>query len=162
SNKGDATSATALNTLAVAASGSPSFKFGSLLDVSGGYNNAAAISTNLLDLVGATAELANNDSFFEVDALGITVPGVTSINTNDTVTLSATTNAVKLYVGQVTPDSAFTNTSAPASVNPATLATGTVLGIPINITASNNMTFAGANGQSVTLGPGAYTRYGWV
>jgi tight adherence protein G len=83
-------------------------------------------------------------------------------NTNDTVTLSATTNAVKLYVGQVTPDSAFTNTSAPATVSPATLATGTVLGVPINVTASNNMTFAGVNGSPITLGPGGYTRSGSV
>ncbi|TMK53465.1 MAG: hypothetical protein E6G59_05675 [Actinobacteria bacterium] len=237
SNKGDATSATALNTLAAAASASPSFKFGDLLDASGGYNSAAAMNTNLLDLVGATAELANNDAFFEVDNLGISVPGVASINmkatviespkqayggvgtstprtaqlrtefdmtltnplrlclvltcvnvpltlkmysegaggtatingiscvstnSNDTVTLGVNTSAVTMYVGQVTPDSAFTNTSAPATVSPATLATGTVLGIPINITASNNMSIAGLNGQSITLGPGAYTRSGSV
>jgi len=237
SNKGDATSATALNTLAAAATASPSFKFGDLLDASGGYNSAAAMNTNLLDLVGATAELANNDAFIEVDNLGITVPGVVSINmkatviespkqayggvgtstprtaqlrtefdmtltnplrlclvltcvnvpltlkmysegaggtatingiscvstnSNDTVTLGVNTSAVTMYVGQVTPDSAFTNTSAPATVSPATLATGTVLGVPINITASNNMSIAGLNGQSITLGPGAYTRSGSV
>ena len=236
SAKGDTTSATTLNTLAAAASASPAFKFGDLMSVTGGYDSAAALNANLLDLVGAAAELANNDSFFEVDNLGVTVPGVASVNmkatvieppvkaygpvgtstpktaqlrtefdmalatplklcllvtcvnvpltlkmyaegasgqatitgiscattnTNDTVTVSAATSAVTLYVGQVTPNSAFTNTSGPASVSPATLANTTVLGIPVNITASNSMNISAAS-QSVTLGPGAYTRSGSV
>jgi uncharacterized membrane protein len=236
SNKGDSTSATALNALATAASGSPSFKFGDMMSVTGGYTSAAAMNANLLDLVTSAAELANNDNFLEVDNLGVSVPGVSSINmkatviqkpvkawgpagtstpetsqlrtefdiqlatplklclalvctnvpltlkmyaegasghatissiacattnTNDTVTVAANTSAVTLYVGQVTPDSAFTNTSGPATVSPATLASTTVLGIPVTITASNNMAISAAS-QSITLGPGAYTRSGSI
>ncbi|MGZ4205913.1 MAG: hypothetical protein ACXVQW_11540, partial [Actinomycetota bacterium] len=62
-----------------------------------------------------------------------------------------------LYVGQVSPDSAFTNTSVDPTADPATLADVTVLGVHVKITASGSIVFPGTD-QSVTMGPGAYTR----
>ncbi|MGZ4145864.1 MAG: hypothetical protein ACXVPP_11985 [Actinomycetota bacterium] len=78
-------------------------------------------------------------------------------NTNSTVTVHATTSPVGLYVGQVSPDSAFTNTSVDPTADPATLADVTVLGTHVTITASGSIVFPGTD-QSVTMGPGAYTR----
>lgn len=80
SNKGDATSATALNTLATAADSAMSFKFGDFIDTSSGYGSIASADANVLELIGASAQVANKQHFIEVDNLGLTIPGVSNVN----------------------------------------------------------------------------------
>jgi uncharacterized membrane protein len=80
SNQGDATSAAALNTLAAAADSTLSFKFGDFLDLSSGYGSVASGSANVLELIGASAQVANQTHFIEVDNLGLSIPGVSNIN----------------------------------------------------------------------------------
>jgi uncharacterized membrane protein len=79
-NQGDATSATALNTLAASADSTLKFKFGDFLDTSSGYGSVASMDANVLEMVGAAAEVANTAHFVEVDNLGLTVPGVSNLN----------------------------------------------------------------------------------
>lgn len=234
--KGDVASASALNTLALSANSTPTFKFGDFLDLSSGYGSVAAVNTNLLDLIGATGEVANPSNFIEVDNLGIAVPGVSTVNmklsvieapkhaygpvgtsvhtaqvraefdlnliqtvklclvlacvnvpltlklyvesaagdgtltnifcgnpnTSSTATVHVTTSAVTIYVGEVTPNSAFTNTQSPPTVKPNTLADTSVsvagLGlVHVTIGASGSLPVSGFDG-SVTMGPGNYTR----
>src|SRR5207249_1985051 len=79
-------------------------------------------------------------------------------STASTETIHATTSAVSLYVGQVSPNSAFTNVAVTPTVAPATLADVSILGgIHVVITAANSISLVGSN-SNVTMGPGAYTR----
>jgi len=228
-NQGDSTSATALNTLAAAADSTMSFKFGDFIDTSSGYDSIASGNANLLELIGASAQIANKQHFIEVDNLGLTIPGVSSINmkmsvisaptwkygaamgdtisnsqvrmefdmaagsvlvgltsvpitlklyvesaggsgtlsdiqcaanaANGSVSLNASTNLVKLYVGEVS-NSAITN----AAVDPSqsnTVSADTMANVAglVKITGTGSMTLANANSGSVLLS-GPFTRYG--
>lgn len=229
SNQGNATSATALNSLAAAADATMSFKFGDFINTSSGYGSISSANANLLELIGASAQVANEQHFIEVDNLGLTIPGVSSVNmkmsvisaptwkygaaigdtisnsqvrmefdmaagsvlvgltsvpitlklyvesaggsgtltdiqcaanaANGSVNINASTNLVKLYVGEVS-NSAMTN----AAVDPSqsnTVSADTMANIAglVNISGSGSMTLANANSGNVLLS-GAFTRYG--
>jgi uncharacterized membrane protein len=88
----------------------------------------------------------------------ITAISCGATSTANTETIHATTSAVSLYVGQVSPNSAFTNVSVTPTVSPATLADVSILGgIHVVITAANSINLVGAN-TNVTMGPGTYPR----
>jgi uncharacterized membrane protein len=81
---------------------------------------------------------------------------------NSSVTVHATTSAVKVYVGQVT-DGALTNTSVSPTVSAGTMAQVSVLGIPVTIAAggpNNYVSLVNATKDSVLTG--AFTRYDTV
>jgi uncharacterized membrane protein len=82
-NKGDATSvaaATALTSLAATTDSTLKLKLGDFIGASTGYADAAAANVNVLELITASAEVANVAHFVEVDNLGLSVPGVSNIN----------------------------------------------------------------------------------
>jgi len=230
-NQGDATSASALNTLAASADSNLSFKFGDFIDTNSGYGSISSANANVLELVGASAQVANATHFIEVDNLGLSIPGVSTLNmkmsvieapqwkygasigdtisnaqiraefdlsvgsvlvgltsvpltlklyvesvggsgtlsdiacaanaANGSVTLNASTNLVKLYVGEVS-NSAITN----ASVDPSqsnTVSADTMANVAglVNITGSGSMTLAPANTGNVVLS-GPFTRSGTI
>lgn len=228
-NQGDATSATALNALAASADSNMSLKFGDFIDTSSGYSSIASANANLLELVGASAQVANEQHFIEVDNLGLSIPGVSSINmkmsvisgptwkygasindtisnsqvrmefdvaagsvlvgltsvpitlklyvegaggsgtlsdiqcaanaANGSVTLAAATNAVKLYVGEVS-NSAMTNAAVdPSQSNTVSVDTMANVAGLVKITGTGSMTLANANSGNVVLS-GPFTRSG--
>jgi uncharacterized membrane protein len=242
SSKGDAVSATALNSLAATADATLKFRFGDFLDVSNEtYPATAALNVNLLDLIGsaaeATAQVSNSNHFLELD-LPITVAGasvhvkaslieapvhaygparqdsngnwVTNVHTaqvrmkltltltnvnlglvttslaipvyvesaagngsltnitcasnlnNSSVTVHATTSAVKVYVGQVT-DGALTNTSVSPTITSGTMAQVSILGIPVTIAAGGpNKYVSLVNATKDAVLTGAFTRFDTV
>jgi uncharacterized membrane protein len=239
SSKGDAVSATALNSLAATADATIKFRFSDFLDVSNEtYPAMAAVNVNLLDLIGsaagATAQVSNSNHLLEMD-LPITVAGasvhvkaslieapvhaygparqdangnwVTTVHTaqvrlkvtltltnvnlglvttslaipvyvesaagdgsltnitcasnlnNSSVTVHATTSAVKVYVGQVT-DGALSNTNLSPTVTSGTMAQVSVLGIPVTIAAGGPNNYVSLlNATKDAFLTGAFTRY---
>ena len=79
-------------------------------------------------------------------------------NTNSTITVHGVTNAVTLSVGEVSA-SALTNSAVDPSVLPDKVTQATILGIPVTITASGQMTIPGAD-QSVTMNLGGHAPIG--
>jgi len=230
-NQGDATSASALNSLAASSDSTLSFKFGDFIDTSSGYGSIASANANVLELVGASAQVANETHFIEVDNLGLSIPGVSTLNmkmsvieapqwkygasigdtisnaqirtefdlavgsvpvglasvpltlklyvesaggsgtlsdiacaanaSNGSVTLNASTNVVKLYVGEVS-NGAITNASVdPSQSNTVSVDTMANVAGVVTITGSGSMTLAAANSGNVVLS-GPFTRSGTI